>query len=898
MNPLKSLKGRRTFFRSKVARRIFLLFILCALIPLSVLAYFSFSQVTRNLYSQANEGLHQASKASGMTTFERLQFLETDLAMIRTILGKENKDPKALSVLGLDERLSARFKALVLTAGTGRTRNLLGRIPVIPQLTKDEQDHVHSGRTLVLTHPITEKRTSIYMVKALDPLRPSRDLFFGEINPEYLWGGEGFLSPLTELFVLDQSSNVLFSSLPEYIPLHEIKTARQTNPSVGRFTWKYGSNSFLASYSTLFILPQFHASWTVVQSQSKTDILAPISNFKEIFLPLVLLTFFVAVLLSLIQIRRSLVPIELLREATQKIAAKRFESRVTIGTDDEFEELSKSFNDMAASLQNHLQIMTILNHIGLALSAEKDNKRLLELILIGAKKITNADGCALYTLAGDNQLRLSVMHIDSINLTIDNADDVVISLYDEEGKPNTRTAIAFSALEDASVNIPDMDQARDFDFSRNKDFDRTIGYHSHSLLSVPVKNHENEIVGVFRLINAQDRLSRAVIPFSDEDQRLLETLASQAAVALSKNKLIEDLKDLFNSLVELIATAIDKKSPYTGDHCRRVPELTMMLAEAVSNKKEGIFKDFRLSEEELYELKIAALLHDCGKVTTPVHIADKATRLETIFDRIHLIDTRFEVARRDAQVAFLQKQSEVLTKGERKESPVGEEWTEKILKQEELEKTLGRIAKDRDFIRACNRGETLMDQDTIDGIRNIALKYRWVNADREEEPILSKAELYMLTSAVGTLTPAEREVINQHVETTTKMLESLHYPKSLRNVPLFAEAHHERMDGKGYPKGLTIEEIPVQGRIIAIADIFEALTAGNRPYKRRKTLMEALRELGSMKQNGHIDPDLFDVFISEKIYLQYAEKYLSPAQIDEIVPSQIPGYVPPSQPVA
>jgi HD-GYP domain-containing protein (c-di-GMP phosphodiesterase class II) len=540
---------------------------------------------------------------------------------------------------------------------------------------------------------------------------------------------------------------------------------------------------------------------------------------------------------------------------------------------------------MAASLENYLQIMTTLNSIGIALSAEKNNKRLLDLILVGAKKITYADGCAFYTITADKQLRLSVMYIDSIDRMMDNGAVMVVPLYDEEGKPNTQSAIAFSALNDVTVNVPDTYHSRDFDFARNQDFDKTLGYQTHSFLSVPVKDHENEIVGVLQLINAQDRHSRKVVTFSDEDQRLLETLASQAAVALSKNKLIEDFKELFDSLVDLIVTAIDEKSPYTGDHCKRVPELTMMLAEAVSNKKEGVFKDFTLSEDELYELKIAALLHDCGKVTTPVHIADKATRLETIFDRIHVIDTRFEVVKRNAHIAFLQKQIDALSKGSREGFSV---------EQEEFEKTLEQIDKDRDLVRTCNSGGTVMNENLKERIRNIALTYRWVNADRKEEPILSEAEVYMLTSSVGTLTPADRQVINQHVETSIKMLESLHYPKSLRNVPAFAQAHHECMDGKGYPKGLTKKEIPVQGRIIAIADIFEAMTARNRPYKKGKTLMEALREMGSMKLGGHIDPDLFDVFVDEKIYLHYAEKYLAPAQIDEVVLSQIPGYIPPS----
>jgi len=895
VNLLKLLREKIVFFHSKVARRVFVLFILCALIPLSGLAYYAFSQVTSNLSSQAHRQLHQASKASGMTIFERLLMLETDLKMMGTSFQKGKEGVLAYSVHGLRDRLKARFKGLVLTSGNGRTKNLFGRIPVLPQLREDEQDSVHSGMTLVLTRPVTEDLTGIYMAKALDPVRSSYDLLLGEINPEYLWGGEGFLSPLTELFVLDQSNNILFSSFPEYFPLNEIKEALRENPSTGRFTWKYGDDSYLGSYWTIFMLPHFRANWILAQSQSRTDVLAPVSNFRKAFQLLVLLTFFVVVLLSLIQIRRSMVPIELLRKATQSIAAKDFKSRVTIRTNDEFEELGASFNEMAASLENYLQIMITLNQIGIALSAEKNNNRLLELILFNAKKITNADGCALYTLTGDTQLRLSVMSIDSINLVMDRADGVAVPLYDEEGQPNIRNAIAFSALKDAVVDIPDMYYENKFDFSRKQDTDRIMGYQTHSLLIVPVKNHENEIVGVLQLINAQNRVTQEVMPFSEEDQRLLQTLASQAAVALSKNKLIEDFKALFDSLVELIARAIDEKSPYTGDHCRRVPELTMMLAEAVCNKKEGSFKDFTLSEEEMYELKVAALLHDCGKVTTPVHIVDKSTRLETIFDRIHLIDARFELLKRDAEIAFLQRQMAALLKGASQDPSVPKEVMEQVLEREELAKHLEQIERARNVVRACNKGETVMDEDLQERIKDIALTYKWISADRKEEPVIADDELYSLTSAQGTLTPAERAVLNQHVETTIKMLEALHYPKSLRNVPLFAQAHHEHMDGSGYPKGLTREQIPIQGRIIAIADIFEALTARDRPYKKEKTLMEALCALGSMKLEGQIDPDLFDIFINEKVYLRYAEKFLDHIQIDNVVLSQIPGYVSPAQ---
>lgn len=881
MNPLPYLTVKNVFFHSKVARRIFFLFILCALIPLSILAYYTFNQVTGNLYSQANIQLHQASKASGMTIYERLLFLETELDMISSGLQKGNEEMPAHSVQAHSDRFRSGFINIFLTTDNSGAKTLFGSMSALPPLSNDEQQHVSSGKTLVITRPVSGSRTSVYMVKPLGQTPSSHDLLFSELSPEYLFGGEDFLDTMTELIVLDQSNNILFSSFPEYLPLNEMKSAMGKNPSTGRFTWRYGNDSYLANYWSIFMLPQFNTSWLLLQSQSSADILAPISNFRKFFLLSVILTFFIVVLLSLRQIRKSLVPIVLLREATKKIAAKDFNSRVIIGTNDEFEELGASFNEMARHLGDHLQNMSILNHVGVALSEERSNDRLLELILIAAKTMTSADGCALYTLTGDKQLRLSLVHIDSIGLVMNRDGNMVIPIFDDEGKPNTLSAIAFSTLKDVTVNIPDMYQPTNFDFSSNRDFDKTIGYRSHSFLSVPVKNHENEIVGVLQLINAQERISRKIVPFSDEDQRLLETLASQAAVALSKNKLIDDFRKLFDSLVELIATAIDEKSPYTGDHCRRVPELTMMLAEAVSSKKQGIFKDFSLSEEEMYELKVAALLHDCGKVTTPVHIVDKATRLETIVDRIHLIDTRFEILRRDAQIEFLQKEIAMFPMERGKQSSAAEDGVQIKLAREELEKTLEQIDNDQKLVRVCNSGETLMNDDLKQRIENIALKYRWINAECKEEPLISSAEAYTLTSAKGTLTPEERAVINQHINTTIKMLGSLHYPKSLRNVPIFAETHHEHMDGTGYPMGLTREQIPLQGRIIAIADIFESLTAKDRPYKKGLTLIEALRMLCSMKNNGHIDPDLFDLFIEEKVYLPYAEKYLSRAESDE-----------------
>ena len=312
---------KRAFFRSKVARRIFSLFILCALVPLGVLAYYSYNQVTGSLYAQATAGLRRASKISGMIAYERLQFLETDLETLASLPAWSADGPAVGLHSGLEERLSARFKGLVLRTGSGMTTSIVGRMRPIPQLTEEEEDQIRTGKTIVFSRPGTKKAAGIYMAKALDGRRPLRAFVFGEIDPEYLWEGEGFSSPLTEFFVIDQAGSVLFTSFNKFVPVEELKNALRRIHSVQSFTWTYGKDSYLASFWNLFIVPRFHANWIVVQSQSKKESLAPVGYFRKLFPLLVLLTFFIAVLLSLIQIRRNLVPIELLREATKHITA-------------------------------------------------------------------------------------------------------------------------------------------------------------------------------------------------------------------------------------------------------------------------------------------------------------------------------------------------------------------------------------------------------------------------------------------------------------------------------------------------------------------------------------------------------------------------------------------------
>jgi HD-GYP domain-containing protein (c-di-GMP phosphodiesterase class II) len=527
-----------------------------------------------------------------------------------------------------------------------------------------------------------------------------------------------------------------------------------------------------------------------------------------------------------------------------------------------------------------------LNAIGIALSAEHNTDRLLEMILLSAQELTNADGGTLYTVTDDAKLKFEIMCNSSLNIALGGTTGKAIQyaplpLYLEDGKPNFNMVAAYSVVNEATVNIEDAYAPQQgFDFTGTRAFDERTGYHSKSFLTVPMKNHENEVIGVLQLINAIDPETQQIIPFSASNQRLVESLASQAAVTLTNHQLMDGLKRLFESFIKLIADAIDEKSPYTGGHCQRVPELTMMLTEAAINTNVGAFKNFTMTEQELYELKIAAWLHDCGKVTTPESIMDKATKLETIFDRIHLIDSRFELLKAQREADHLHKVIQAQAKG-------------KPINPKHLAHEINIIKKqlddDKNFIRKANHGSESMSKEDQARVHEIA-NYQFINEADQSVKFLTENEVYNLTISKGTLTKEERQIINNHIVVTINMLESLPYPKELRRVPEYAGGHHERMDGTGYPRGLKRAQMSIPARIMGVADIFEALTSKDRPYKKAKSLSETLNILGKMKLNNHIDPDVFDLFIREKIYMKYAQQFLDPNQLDEVDENNIEGY--------
>ncbi len=523
-----------------------------------------------------------------------------------------------------------------------------------------------------------------------------------------------------------------------------------------------------------------------------------------------------------------------------------------------------------------------LSNIGLALSKEKDMSKLLEMILLEAKRIANSDGGTLYMMTDDERLRFEIMMTDSLDFHMGGTSgkDIPfypIKLYKDDGKPNEIMIAAFVALTGQTVNIKDAYEAKGFDFSGTKMFDEKTGYRSKSFLTVPLKNHEDEIIGVLQLLNAQSSEKEKIISFSKKVQEMVEALASQAAVAITNKNLIRDLENLFESFIKLLASAIDAKSPYTGGHCARVPEITMMLAEAVHNTKSGPFANFKMTEKEMYELKIAAWLHDCGKVATPEFVVDKSTKLETIYDRVQEVETRFVVLHRDAEIKKLNNELKI----ERNKSLSSDQKQNEINKLNiEFEKTIEQLKIDENFVKESNIGGEFMSPDKKDRINEIS-KYQW-QPNGEMKNFLTENELYNLTIPKGTLTPEERKVINDHIVITIKMLDELPYPKHLKNIPEFAGGHHEKMDGTGYPKGLTKDEMSVQARIMAIADIFEALTARDRPYKKGNTLSQAMRILGFMRDDAHIDADLYNIFVEQKVYMKYAKEFLDPEQLDEV----------------
>jgi HD-GYP domain-containing protein (c-di-GMP phosphodiesterase class II)/HAMP domain-containing protein len=571
----------------------------------------------------------------------------------------------------------------------------------------------------------------------------------------------------------------------------------------------------------------------------------------------------------------------------------------------EIHHLGGSMNVMRSAIENFLNLIT-------SLSGESDVNRLLERVTQETMAASEADGALIYLLSDSED----ELHAHSANFAV--GGDFDISLLPPLSLGDDGELMSRYHNQHAGVISLQRSQARSRALLPL--FDR-LELDVLNLLALPLQNRRGEATGVLCLIytDTDDIISDAAI--SQHRLGFTRALSGFAAVSMESRQLIHMQKALLQSFIELIASAIDAKSPYTGGHCQRVPELVKMLANAACNSQDERFADFDLSEEEWEELRIAAWLHDCGKVTTPEYVVDKSTKLETNYDRIHEIRTRFEVLKRDAEIAYWQ----ALADG-----------AQEPQQEEILQQTLQQLDDDYQFVAECNVGGEYMSDDSVARLQSIAAKtwrrtlddrigISWEEGQRKaqsaaenlpvDEPLIAdkvehifprpakdritddnphgfsmevpeykynRGELYNLSVRKGTLTEEERFKINEHMVQTITMLNQLPYPRHLRNVPEIAGGHHETMDGKGYPKRLRKEDMSLTARMMAIADIFEALTAADRPYKKAKTLSESVRIMHAMKRDQHIDPDLFDLFLSSGVYREYGEALLDPEQLDDV----------------
>ena len=597
--------------------------------------------------------------------------------------------------------------------------------------------------------------------------------------------------------------------------------------------------------------------------------------------------------------RRIGLPLQKLAGEARRIQRLDFSGSVETGSRIlEIRRLSLAIDDMKHTINRFLGLIT-------ALSGEQDFDRLLELFATETLEASGVDGVGvlLHDRENDDYRLVAWRSRHSGWLP----DDEVLPVRLEGRSPllqalrNDRPQqlrLDRAAVESLAPVLPTAEAPL-------------------QAVSLPLLNRQQEQLGSVLLVSRGEREQGG----SQQWLQFITALSGFTAVSLETRQLLASRKALLDAFIQVIAGAIDAKSPYTGGHCQRVPALTLMLDDAAARSTEPPFSDYLPSDAEREALEIAAWLHDCGKVTTPEYVVDKATRLETIYNRIHEIRTRFEVLKRDAWIRYWRE----LAGG-------GDEADLKM----ELERELAELDDDFAFVASCNDGDQPMDAERIARLHRIARRtwtrtlddrlglsreeakrkalsptreppvtetlltdreehrLPWPERDRRDEGEESRfrmpqpeyrlnlGELYNLGIERGTLTPEERYLINHHIVQTILMLEQLPYPGHLRQVPLLAGSHHEQMDGNGYPLKVPAGELPLAARMMAIADIFEALTASDRPYKQAKTLNESLRILWFMKQEGHIDPQLFDLFLKSGVYLEYARRFLAPEQIDEV----------------
>jgi HD-GYP domain-containing protein (c-di-GMP phosphodiesterase class II) len=630
----------------------------------------------------------------------------------------------------------------------------------------------------------------------------------------------------------------------------------------------------------------------LVNAIPENELLAAAIKLRSTSLLLILLIMAIAIPATWFTARAIARPLRALTREADAIRNFEFSQPVEARSFvEEFDRLAVTMYRMKRTIRRFLEITS-------AVAAEEDFDRLLPMLLSETLAAADADAGVLYLASETVLTPVAARRDDGTDLLAGLA-----PLSIAEAGP-----LMSASLQDAAAHAAELEAA---DMSGLGGTFAAIG--AKQGIAVPLLNRRHQLVGIMLLLRRT--------PIEHAQLSFVKALSGSAAGSLETRELIKAQKDLFEAFIQMIAGAIDAKSPYTGGHCARVPELAKMLARAACAETSGPFRDFQLTEDQWEEVHVASWLHDCGKVTTPEYVVDKATKLETIYDRIHEVRMRFEVLKRDAEISCLKS----IAAGEPAAAA-----------RDRLAAELKQLDDDFVFVAVCNEGGEFMAPEKVARLKTIAQR-TWTRtlddrigiaheektrkdrvpapalpavepllADKPEhlferraqdhipednkwgfrvqtpELLYNRGELYNLSVARGTLSEEERYKINEHMIQTITMLSQLPFPKQLRNVPEIAGGHHEKMDGTGYPKRLKKEDMSPVARMMAIADIFEALTAADRPYKKGKTLSEAIKIMSFMKKDQHIDPELFDLFLRSGIYRQYAERFMNPEQIDEV----------------
>lgn len=504
------------------------------------------------------------------------------------------------------------------------------------------------------------------------------------------------------------------------------------------------------------------------------------------------------------------------------------------------------------------EILDRVMDINLKLSSEQDRGLLYEMILTLLRDLTKSDGGTLYLLSEDKRyLDFMVVQNSSLDIFLGVKEQKdswgSLPLYLDNGEQNRGMVAVVCALDKKIINIRDVYNSTEYNFEGAKKFDKDKNYHSKSMLVVPLTNHENDVIGVVQLINKEIENKNSF--FTKYDEKIIKALSLQAAMALTNTKLIESLERFLEAFVTSIANAIDAKSRHTSTHIAKMSRLAPLIANSIHNDT-TVYNDVRYSANDLKEIEMAAKLHDIGKISIPEWVIDKSTKLQKLIDGFEIVKLKMELMKQELKIKLLENK----------------------IDKDEYDRLIYKFEDDLSFIESSNIGSEFMSDDRIERIKSLS-SYKLV-INNKEENLLNEDELYNLSIRKGTLTNEERDIMNSHARLSYTMLDALPFPKKYSNVTHIATNHHEKLNGKGYPRGLGEKDLVLEDRILILADVFEALTSSDRPYKEAKKLSEAFRILDIMAQNGEIDAKLLEFFKSSDALKTYCKTELLERQID------------------